>query len=74
MLITTDEEYEKIPDGAILTLVPAGDAWHDKGKAYKVIKIDDELREITDNFWNFSEKDDIEYDFRDNDYSFIVIK
>lgn len=72
MIVVTLDQYNKIPNGTILDVVCTGDDWNDYeiGKSVKCLKADDKLYEITNSFFNFSERNDYTMD---EDFSFIVI-
>ena len=66
MNIITKEQYDKIPNGAILDVFLVGDEWEDNiGDVETVFKRDDKLRIINEKagYFLFSEKDEPNYEF-----------
>lgn len=56
----TSNQIKKLPNGTKLKLFLSGSGWdEDFGKVYNVIKVNDnELREITNNWWEINEIDE----------------
>lgn len=66
MQIKTKKQYNKIPNGAMLTVFLVGDEWEDNiGDSDIVIKVDNELRLLNERAgrYYFNEKDDPGYEF-----------
>ena len=65
MNVITKEQYDKIPNGAILYIFLVGDEWENNiGEKETVIKKDDKLKIIHNpGYFYFSEKDEPNYEF-----------
>ena len=70
-MLLTKEQVKQLPDGTKFKIFLSGSAWdNDFGKAYDVIRIGNELRRITPDWWDINEMDDND----DGDYSYEVAK
>ena len=64
MKISTQEEYDKIPDGANLKVVLEGDSWdEDCGNSVDVLKMGNKLYDSPRTYYDFTEKDYKDYEF-----------
>lgn len=72
--VTTQEDFDKYPDGTIFRLLHTGQGWEeDEGKIVKVIKKGDKLRIYVDQgFYYFSDRNDQSNAV--DDYSFEIYK
>jgi hypothetical protein len=62
MVVNTQEEYNKFPDGTIFNLFLEGEEWdNDFCKVEKVVKLGNHLL-VLNNHYDFSERDDKGYE------------